>query len=410
MFQSAVRREGGARVNRKPKIPFRIRLVFWTRNWVWLFWLLLLPLVWILLPLERLANPIAGLVSAETETVGAIETVRIRALPVEVGRLIKPGDVLVEVEGFAEQKDKLEALDYTVRMLTVQQNAQQQEQGLFALELRTRQLLEDTRVALAEKAMEQARDTATLEGLRQEAAHLEPMVQKGLIPDTDLTRLRPQITALTETLASYPALTAALTARLASAQAELDQIAQWKAAQQAASASAQEKTLAAIGDMVSNLQRGTVAYLRAKSEGIVSRIQYAVGDVVPAGTPIIRITASSGISVVGMLRPHQAVIVREGMTLAVVPPYRPTYKRYLAEVTRIEPEVLDLTDPFTPLSRNRFPTRGRRMTLTLKNDDHDLIPGESVTIYLPPPTLRQKIDQLLNQLRWKVDEKISSKE
>jgi len=392
-------------VKRKAHIPLRIRLAFWARNWVWLFWLLLLPVVWFLLPLERLSNPIAGLVSAETETVGAIETVRIRTLPVEVGQVIQPGDVLVEVEGFAEQKDRLEALDYTVRMLTVQQNAQQQEQGMFALELRTRQLLEDTRVALAEKEMEQSRDKAMLEGFRQEVAHLEPMVKQGLISDTELIRLRPQIIALNETLASYPTLINTLKARLASAQKELEQIEQWKTANRSSVASTQEKTLSAINEMVGTLEKGSVALLRAKSAGRVSRIQYAVGDVVPAGTPILRITADSGITVVGMLRPHQAALVREGMTLAVVLPYRQTYTRYFAEVTGIEPEVLDLTDPFTPISRNRFPTRGRRMTLALKNEDHDLIPGESVTIFLPPPTLRQKLNHLMNQIQWKVDEK-----
>jgi hypothetical protein len=90
-----------------------------------------------------------------------------------------------------------------------------------------------------------------------------------------------------------------------------------------------------------------------------------------------------------------------------VPPYRSTYKHYLAEVSRIEPEVMDLTDPFIPASRNRFPTRGQRVVLTLKDRDSNFafIPGESVTIYLPPPTIRQKIDDLFDQIHWKVDEK-----
>ena len=376
------------------------------RNWVWLFWLLLLPLVWVLLPLERLANPIMGIVEAETETVGAIETVRIRALPVTVGQRIKPGDVLVEVEGFAEQKDRLEALDYTVRMLDFKQNALRQEQDIFALELRTRQVIEDTRVTLAENVMEQSRDKAMLEGLRKEIAHLEPLVKQNLLPDTELIRLRPEMTALEVTLASYPALINTLNARLATAEKELKQIEQWKVSQQAAFSGIQDKTMTAIDNMVSNLEKGSVAYLRAKSSGIVSRIQYAVGDVVADGTPMIRITEDSAISIVGMLRPHQAALVREGMTLAVVPPFRSTYKRYHAEVTCIEPEVLDLTDPFVPASQNRFPVRGRRITLTLQDGDiHDFIPGETVTIYLPPPSLQQKINQLINQIKWKVAEK-----
>jgi multidrug resistance efflux pump len=246
---------------------------------------------------------------------------------------------------------------------------------------------------------------ATLEGLRQEVQYLEPMVEQGLISDTELIRLRPQITALTETLRSYPALLSTLNGRLASAQAELRQIEQYKTHHQSAISGIQESTLTAIDEMVSSLERGTVAYLRAKSGGVISRIQYTVGDVVPSGTPILRITEHSDITVVGMLRPHQVGLISEGMTLGVVSPYRTKYKRYLATVTHIEPEVLDFTDPFVPLSSVRFPIRGLRIILTLKDDSHDFIPGETVTILLPPPTIRQKIDQLINQVQWKIDEK-----
>jgi len=135
-------------------------------------------------------------------------------------------------------------------------------------------------------------------------------------------------------------------------------------------------------------------------------VQFAVGDIVPAGTPILRVTSQTRLTVVGMLRPHQAALVREGMTLAVVPPFRESYTRHFAQVTHIETEVLDLTDPFTPPSRNRFPVRGRRIILTLDEDaEHDLIPGESVTILLPPPTIRQRLNNLADQFQWRVDEK-----
>ena len=389
----------------KPRIPFRIRLVFLTRNWVWLFWLILLPIVWIMLPLERLSNPIAGYVTTETENVGTSETVRIRAIYVTVGQQVEPGDILLEVEGFAEQKEKLDALDYTVRRMNIQQNAQQHEQSIFSLEMRTRQLLEDTRVALAIKEMDQARDKATLEGLQRELEHLEPMVKQGLISDLELTRIRPQITALTEILDSYPALINTYNVRLAAARAELRQIEQYKASLQSAISGIQDELLPAIGDTIVRLEQGEVAYLLAKSRGIVSRIQYNIGDIVSSGTPIIRCTSLDSVLITGLLRPYQVELVQEGMTLNVVPPFRSTYKQYPAVVTQIEPEILNLVDPFVSASRNRFPTRGRRVTLTLRDENHDFIPGESVTILLPPPTFRQKIDRFIGQIRWNISEK-----
>jgi len=376
-----------------------------TRHWVWLFWLILLPIVWIMLPLERLSNPIAGYVATETENVGATETVRIRAVYVAVGQQIEPGDIMVEVESYTEQKEKLDVLDYTVKRLDIQTGAQRQEQDIFSLEMRTRQLLEDTRVALAVKEMDRARDRATLEGLRQELERLEPMVEQGLISDLELTRIRPQISALTETLANYPALISALHTRLAAAGTELRQIEQYKESHRLSFSGIKEETLSAIGDTINRLEQGEIAYILAKSKGIVSHIQYNVGDIVPSGTPIVRCTSLTSVMIMGLLRPYQVELVREGMTLAVVPPFRTIYKQHMATVTTIEPEILDLVDPFVSVSGKRFPARGRRIILTLKDENHDFIPGESVTIFLPPPTFRQKIDRFIGQIRWNISEK-----
>jgi len=388
------------RIENKTKIPLRVRLAFWKRNWIWLPWLMLLPVVWLLTPADRLATPVTGIVTAEAETVGAIEAVRVRALPVAVGQRVVPGDILVEVEGFAERKDRLDALDYAVKTLDIRQNTQKQAQEIFTLELRARQSFEDTRVALAEKEMEQARDTAALDSLRQEAERLEPLVARGLLPDTELARLRPQIAALAETLAHRPALVKALRERLASAEAEMTRVENWKTENLLPLAAVQEETLAAVHATAGDLRAGAVSFLRATTTGVVSRVQYAVGDVVTAGTPILRVASDTRVTIVGMLRPHQATLVEEGMTLAVVAPFRPGARHY-AEVTRVEPELLDFTDPFTPASRNRFPTRGRRVTLALEDPGHGFIPGESVTILLPPPTLRQRISRFAEQLAWR---------
>ena len=389
----------------KQHIPFRMRLVFLTRNWVWLFWLLLLPFVWLMLPLERISAPIAGYVTAATENVGTFENSRIKAIHVAVGQQVEPGDILVEVESFAERKERLDFLDYTVKRLSIEQNAQQQEQNIFSLEMRTRQAMEDVRVSLALRQMEQARDRATLEGLRQEYNNLEPMVKQGIISDLELTRLRPQITALTKTLDSYPALINTLTARLATAEAELRQIRQYTASQLPAISGIHEDVLPAVGNTINRLEQGEVAYLYAKSRGIISHIPYNVGDIVQSGELIIRSTSPTSITITGILRPYQVELVSTGMTLRVVPPYRTKYKQYFAKITNIEPEILNLPDPFVSNQDERFPSYGRRMTLALNDEEHDFIPGENVHIYLPSPKFRDKIESFFNQMRWNYTEK-----
>ena len=396
----------------KQHIPFRIRLVFLTRNWVWLFWLVLLPIVWIMLPLERISRPIAGFVTAETENVGAFETSRIRAIHVAIGQQVEPGDILVEVESVSEQKEKLDILDYTVKRLSIEQNAHQQEQNIFSMEMRTRQVIEDIRVSIALQRMDQTRDRATLEGLRQEYNNLEPLVKQGIISDLELVRLRPQITTLTKTLESYPAVINTLNARLASAEAELNQIKRYTASQQPTLSGIHEEILPAMGSTINRLEQGEVAYLYAKSIGVISHIPYNVGDIVPSGTPIVRSTSLTTITITGILRPYQVEFVKKGMTLRVVPPYRSKYKHYYAIITSIEPEILNMPDPFVTAQNqnNRLPINGQRMTLTLSDESHDFIPGENVYIFLPNPTFKDKVASIFRQIQWNIDEKMTRKQ
>ena len=52
-----------------------------------------------------------------------------------------------------------------------------------------------------------------------------------------------------------------------------------------------------------------------------------------------------------------------------------------AQVTAIEPEVLDLLDPFNPAPR--FPARGRRVRMQMLDAASALVPGESVILERP---------------------------
>lgn len=61
-----------------------------------------------------------------------------------------------------------------------------------------------------------------------------------------------------------------------------------------------------------------------------------------------------------------------------------------AEVESLEPEVMDLIDPFNPAPR--VSVRGRRVRLRIINQDHHLVPGE--TVYLQPAQSESLVDSI----------------
>jgi multidrug resistance efflux pump len=233
---------------------------------------------------------------------------------------------------------------------------------------------------------------------------LQPLVEKRLISELELIRIRPELKALEQTLACYPVLLKAQQERydlalkawegwLAQGGAQQSNM-QWTVEQR--------QTLQGLAQHVTASDKGQIAYLKAKSKGVVSRIQYKAGDVVGAGVPVLRIMQPELTEITGMLRPHQASLVHEGLRLTVIAPFREIPGRYHARVVRLEPELLDLMDPFSTPSSVRFPTRGRRFYLAIEDAKHDLIPGESVLLNFPPLTFRERCRHFYRQFEARI--------
>lgn len=380
-------------------IPFRVRVAFWLRRWVYVFWLLLLPVAWLLQPESQVENPLLGLVSSDSETVGPIETVRIRNILVSVGQKVEIGDTLAEIEGFAEAQALNDQLTYRLRSaeLKLELARDAQERNAFAFRLQS--ALEDSRVAVEETLLNQKRDQATFDSLKAEMDRLLPMVEKRLISELELSRIRPELKALELTLAGYPALLKAQQERLALAQKAWDAWVEKSAGQLTNTVvMAEHQDVQRLVKESAAEGKGQIAYLKAKSKGVVSRIQFKPGDVVSAGVPILRIMRPDQMEITGLLKPHQAAMIQEGLVFTVVAPFREIPCRYHARVVRMEPELLDLMDPFATPSSVRYPTRGRRIYLAIEEATHDLIPGESVLLTFPPLTFKERCRRFYRQL------------
>lgn len=389
--------------SKKIAVPFRIRVVFWLRRWVYLFWILLLPVAWLLQPENQIENPLLGLVSSESETVGPLETVRIRKIHVDVGQKVEIGDLLAEVEGFAEAQELNDQLLYRLRAVELKLDVERDTQERQALGFRLQSALEDSRVAVQETYLNQKRDQAHYDSLKAEFERLMPMVEKRLISELELSRIRPELKALELTVAAYPALLKAQEDRHALAlKAWDDWVSKGGLQTNNMHLATEQQELQAVAQQMTRSQKGEVAYLKAKSKGIVSRIQYKAGDVVSAGVPILRIMRPDQMEIAGLLRPHQAAMIQEGLLFTVIAPFREIPRHCHARVTRLEPELLDLMDPFATPSSVRYPTRGRRIYLTIEEPDHGLIPGESVLLAFPAPTFPERCRRFYRQFEARV--------
>lgn len=361
--------------------PFRVRLRRMVRGGFMLLILGLIPVFLSFLLRNSPANRLTGMVEAESETVGPVDTARILSVEVQPGQRVKAGDVLVRLDpadralDLAMQESRL--LDYQQDFARYEQGLTRYKQTLQESERHGHQLVQEASVALETEKMNRARDEAELAGLKAEIMRLQPLIDKHLVSEIELSSLRPKAQAFEQTVARYAPLIDALQKRYDQAMKDQEEIhALLAAAEDAAHPTAIASSLQRATQTFQQVAKNEPSVLRASRAGVVSRIQRQAGDVVPSGEPIVRVSSSSSIYITGMLMQNQFVDLKVGDKLHVSRPKAGKEGFLTAQVETIDPEVLDLLDPFNPVPR--FPTRGRRVRLRILETDNSLVPGETV--------------------------------
>ncbi len=370
---------GNLRSPSQPSASFRRRGTF--RRHQFRFWFLIVVLIavpvsfWFVL---RDTSPLrfTGLVDSDSETVGSMDTARILSVEVKPGQVVQPGDVLVRLD-FTERA--LDLATQEARVAEYEQTLLRQRQEAQETARRARQLAHEARVALEEQRMNLARDDAELAGLREEIKRLQPLVEKRIAGDLDLASLRSKAEALERVLPRYEPLLAALQQR--SEQAERD-------AEEAAEALGSAQEPVSEDPVLNSMRRLTGVYrstmgdepsvLRASRKGVISRIMRRPGDVVMAGEPIVRVASAQSMYITGMLAQGQLRGLTVGTRMRVYQMGAAGQSPVLAQVESIDPEVMDLIDPFNPAPR--FPIRGRQVKLRILSETTSLMPGETVTV------------------------------
>ena len=369
---------------KKMRTPLRVHARRLLRACFLLLILGLIPLFLWLQTQDPAAYRFNGLVESESETVGPVDTARILAIDVQPGQRVAAGDVLVRLDASDRALDlamnEARLKDYEQGVLRYAQGAARYRQSLQESERRSRQAVQEAAVALETEKMNLARDTAELAGLRAEIARLQPLVDRRLVSETELSQLRPPAQALEQALAQYAPLVAALQRRHEQALADLAEV---QALQTAAAAEGTptDPITASMRQAAETCRQASAkdpAVLRASRSGIVSRVLRQPGDVVVAGEPVVRVASSSSLYITGLLIQRQLDGLSVGDKLRVTRATNGRPAPLTAQVESIEPEVMDLLDPFNPAPR--YPVRGRRVRLRVLDENNTLVPGETVTL------------------------------
>ena len=356
----------------------------------------MIPLVATLIMKQQQPDRFSGIVESESETVGSIDSSRIISIEVYPGQSVKPGDVLVRLEptdrAMELAMNEARLMDYEQSLLRYQQSQLQYRQSLQESARKYRQMVAEAAVELEQEKMNKARDEAELQGLQTEIKRLQPLIAKRVVSELELTALRPRIATLEITIGQYKPLTDALQHRIDQTRESLDEVLKLKnLLNSQKNNNPIELALKKARKSCANMAGVEPSVLRATREGIVSRIQHQAGDVVAAGDPIVRIASRSSMYITGLLPQNKQVDVEVGEKLAVTRITKDNKSIVLtAVVESLDPEVMDLIDPFNPSPR--VPLRGRRVRLHILNEGHTLVPGESV--YLHPPRTESLVESI----------------
>ncbi len=368
----------------KMRVPVRVRLRRLMRLGFVLLIIGLIPVFLSFMMQTAAAARFTGLVEAESETVGPVDTSRILSIEVQPGQRVKAGDVLVRLDpadralDLAMQEARL--VDYQQSLLRYEQGQAQYRQTLQEAERHDHQEVQSAAVELETEKMNRARDEAELAGLKAEIMRLQPLIDKRLMSEVELSMLRPKAQALEQTVTRYAPLIDALQKRSDQAVKDLEEsrtlLAAAACAPQMGSVTG---SLQRVSQTLLQVVKREPAVLRASRAGVVSRIQRQPGDVVLAGEPIIRVASASSMYIIGLFTQSQLVGLKVGDKVNVSRVVGDTAKSLAAQVETIEPEVMDLLDPFN--AAPRYPTRGRRVRLRLVDADNTLVPGETVALH-----------------------------
>lgn len=366
---------------RIPEQPHRHPAVWVSRvkvRWPFFVWVLAIAAVLYLYYHGGRFSTMSGTVESLREQAAPLETARLKAVHVIVGQEVRAGELLAEMD--------TSILDAELVMQKLQEDRR------FA------SAVTDMETTLQDTLIRQAEATGELGVLSSEIERLDELLAKRLVDAQTVSRLRARQQALAKALELYPGVIRNLESELDLAKRRRDTVKAWFGSEGEMLSTNVPPAFEQDPELKQQLGllylRRESYMLRAKSDGVVSRVLYKPGDVVPNGDPVVTIVVKGAQEVLGFLPESNIRNVQIGMTAylsrttgrgAVVP----------ARVMALTPEIVGLPNRANPFPGMNF--RGQQVILT-PLVENDFIPGEGVTIDMDKPGLTITFDQLIEKI------------
>ena len=338
-------------------------------RWSFFVWLLAALLAVVIFFHGGSFGGMRGSVFTRIETAAPLTGGRLERLLVDVGDPVKKGDLLAQMDASVLEAEKaLVEAQMRIMASEVKTEAVQNLRRFDASIIRLESELRDLRT-------KQVEANAELAALRPEFERLNKLFESKLVDEQELMPVRMKILSLKTVTKDYPSTIAQIEESLAEALKQKETIAQ------------QSKSAVALIEQESAGQvrlldvQIEACKLRALEDGVVSRIYYYPGNMVPGGDSVLSSVVSGEPRVIGFLSEYNARDVEVGMKayLTTVSGYGPVIN---AEVLALTPEIYSLPSRVSPISSQA--SRGRRVILKIENDC-GLLPGEGVEIHFRRP-------------------------
>lgn len=338
-------------------------------RWSFLVWLLAALLAVLVYFHGGRFGGMTGSVFTRMETAAPLTPGRLEKLLVDVGDPVKKGDLLAQMDTSVLEAEK-SLIESQMRTLTAEviteevQNLRRFDASIIRLESELR----DLRIKQIEASSE-------LAALRPELERLTKLLEAKLVDEQELMPLRMSIQTLDAVTKDYPAIIIEVEESLAKALEQKKTITQQSraAVELIGQETAEQVRLLDVQIEACNL--------RARDDGIVSRIYYYPGSTVAEGSPVVASVVSGEPRVIGFLSEYNARDVTVGMKAYLTPVsgHGPVIE---AEVVALTPEIYTLPSRASPISTQV--ARGRRVVLKV-DKDCGLLPGEGVEIHVHRP-------------------------
>jgi multidrug resistance efflux pump len=346
-------------------------------GWSFLVWLAMIGVTYLSYLNGGAFLPLNGQVQVIKENVATLETARIAKLMVSPGQVVKSGDVIAVLD--------TSLIDLRIEEIKVRLRRERQEEALNALDRQRRLVTEaqELRKTISETEMLLYSDKSSQAALADRYKALTGFLKKGLVSDTEYVKVGVDLAALEPKINKYPEL-------IEQYKQDLATVLRLQQATEAAGLALHtdqageplEASLDKDPQLKELLGMKDNHTLRAASDGMVWNINFQVGEVVTAGTPVAVIIKNTEPVIESFVPETLMIHVVVGQELRISTLTAPD-QYYRAKITAITPQIVGQTDKANSMAK--LVIRGRHLLLTPAVTT-PLLPGESVIIeQIPKP-------------------------